>query len=122
MTRGATGTAFIVDTDTPGFHVRWSTLRATTTATELQFDEMRVPKKIFAKQWELYGKVGLVDNAFLTLPGVLLVNKIKGGYSWAKAENFRFASCWKASHPMDDRRQRNRYHFARYCVLEAAGR
>ena len=39
-------TAFIVDTDTPGFHVRRvvHTLRATHYATELQFDEMRVPE------------------------------------------------------------------------------
>ena len=40
-------TAFIVDTDTPGFHVRRvvHTLRATHYATELQFDEMRVPEE-----------------------------------------------------------------------------
>jgi acyl-CoA dehydrogenase len=38
-------TAFIVDTDTPGFHVRRvvHTLRSTHYATEIQFDEMRVP-------------------------------------------------------------------------------
>ena len=48
MTRGCNGvTAFIVDTDTPGFHVRRvvHTLRATHYATELQFDEMRVPEE-----------------------------------------------------------------------------
>jgi len=38
-------TCFIVDTDTPGFHVRRvvHTLRAAHYATELQFDDMRVP-------------------------------------------------------------------------------
>lgn len=38
-------TAFIVDTDTPGFHVRRvvHTLRSTHYATELQFEDMRVP-------------------------------------------------------------------------------
>jgi len=40
-------TAFIVDTDTPGFHVRRvvHTLRATHYATELQFEDMRVPEE-----------------------------------------------------------------------------
>ena len=40
-------TAFIVDTDTPGFHVRRvvHTLRATHYATELQFEELRVPEE-----------------------------------------------------------------------------
>jgi alkylation response protein AidB-like acyl-CoA dehydrogenase len=44
--RGREGiTCFIVDTDTPGFHVRRvvHTLRSTKYATELQFDNMRVP-------------------------------------------------------------------------------
>ena len=38
-------TAFLVDTDTPGFHVRRvvHTLRSTHYATELQFEDMRVP-------------------------------------------------------------------------------
>jgi alkylation response protein AidB-like acyl-CoA dehydrogenase len=38
-------TCFIVDTDTPGFHVRRvvHTLRSTHYATELQFEDMRVP-------------------------------------------------------------------------------
>ncbi|MEM7324618.1 MAG: acyl-CoA dehydrogenase family protein [Actinomycetota bacterium] len=38
-------TAFIVDTDTPGFNVRRvvHTLRSTHYATEIEFDEMRVP-------------------------------------------------------------------------------
>ncbi len=38
-------TAFIVDTDSPGFHVRRvvHTLRSTHYATELQFEELRVP-------------------------------------------------------------------------------
>ncbi len=38
-------TCFIVDTDTPGFHVRRivHTLRSTHYATELQYDNMRVP-------------------------------------------------------------------------------
>ena len=38
-------TCFIVDTDTPGFHVRRivHTLRAARYATELQFEDMRVP-------------------------------------------------------------------------------
>jgi alkylation response protein AidB-like acyl-CoA dehydrogenase len=38
-------TCFIVDTDTPGFHVRRivHTLRSTSYATELQFEDMRVP-------------------------------------------------------------------------------
>lgn len=38
-------TCFIVDTDTPGFHVRRivHTLRSAHYATELQFDDMRVP-------------------------------------------------------------------------------
>jgi len=38
-------TCFIVDTDTPGFHVRRivHTLRSARYATELQFEEMRVP-------------------------------------------------------------------------------
>jgi len=40
-------TCFIVDTDTPGFHVRRvvHTLRSSHYATELQFDEMRVPHR-----------------------------------------------------------------------------
>ncbi|MFP6807232.1 MAG: acyl-CoA dehydrogenase family protein [Pseudomonadales bacterium] len=40
-------TCFIVDTDTPGFHVRRivHTLRSAHYATELQFEEMRVPDK-----------------------------------------------------------------------------
>jgi alkylation response protein AidB-like acyl-CoA dehydrogenase len=40
-------TAFIIDTDTPGFHVRRvvHTLRATHYATELQFEELRVPQE-----------------------------------------------------------------------------
>ena len=40
-------TAFIVDTDTPGFHVRRvvHTLRATHYATELQFEDLRVPEE-----------------------------------------------------------------------------
>ncbi len=39
-------TCFIVDTDTPGFHVRRvvHTLRSAHYATELQFEEMRVPE------------------------------------------------------------------------------
>ena len=39
------GTCFIVDTDTPGFHVRRivHTLRSAHYATELQFEDMRVP-------------------------------------------------------------------------------
>lgn len=44
--RGRDGvTCFIVDTDTPGFHVRRivHTLRSTHYATELQFEDMRVP-------------------------------------------------------------------------------
>lgn len=45
-TAGRNGvTAFIVDTDTPGFNVRRvvHTLRSTRYATEISFDEMRVP-------------------------------------------------------------------------------
>ncbi len=40
-------TCFIVDTDTPGFHVRRiiHTLRSAHYATELQFEDMRVPAK-----------------------------------------------------------------------------
>ena len=40
-------TCFIVDTDTPGFHVRRivHTLRSAHYATELQFEDMRVPSK-----------------------------------------------------------------------------
>ncbi len=40
-------TCFIVDTDTPGFHVRRviHTLRSAHYATELQFEEMRVPAR-----------------------------------------------------------------------------
>ncbi len=40
-------TCFIVDTDTPGFHVRRivHTLRSAHYATELQFEDMRVPKE-----------------------------------------------------------------------------
>lgn len=40
-------TCFIVDTDTPGFHVRRvvHTLRSAHYATELQFEDMRVPDK-----------------------------------------------------------------------------
>jgi acyl-CoA dehydrogenase len=40
-------TCFIVDTDTPGFHVRRivHTLRSARYATELQFEDMRVPDK-----------------------------------------------------------------------------
>lgn len=40
-------TCFIVDTDMPGFHVRRvvHTLRSTSYATELQFDNLRVPAK-----------------------------------------------------------------------------
>ena len=40
-------TCFIVDTDTPGFHVRRivHTLRSANYATELQFEDMRVPAK-----------------------------------------------------------------------------
>lgn len=40
-------TCFIVDTDTPGFHVRRvvHTLRSARYATELQFEDMRVPAK-----------------------------------------------------------------------------
>ncbi len=40
-------TCFIVDTDTPGFHVRRivHTLRAAHYATELQFEDMRVPSE-----------------------------------------------------------------------------
>ncbi|HEV2546554.1 MAG TPA: acyl-CoA dehydrogenase family protein [Stellaceae bacterium] len=40
-------TCFIVDTDTPGFHVRRvvHTLRSSHYATELQFDDMRVPHR-----------------------------------------------------------------------------
>lgn len=40
-------TCFIVDTDTPGFHVRrvLHTLRSAHYATELQFEDMRVPDK-----------------------------------------------------------------------------
>ena len=44
--RGRNGvTCFIVDTDTPGFHVRRvvHTLRSARYATELQFEDMRVP-------------------------------------------------------------------------------
>jgi alkylation response protein AidB-like acyl-CoA dehydrogenase len=44
--RGRAGiTCFIVDTDAPGFHVRRivHTLRSTSYATELQFDDLRVP-------------------------------------------------------------------------------
>ena len=44
--RGREGiTCFIVDTDAPGFHVRRvvHTLRSTSYATELQFDNLRVP-------------------------------------------------------------------------------
>jgi len=44
--RGRGGiTCFIVDTDTPGFHVRRvvHTLRSTSYATEVQFEDMRVP-------------------------------------------------------------------------------
>ena len=44
--RGRNGvTCFIVDTDTPGFHVRRvvHTLRSARHATELQFEDMRVP-------------------------------------------------------------------------------
>ncbi len=46
-TKGRGGvTCFIVDTDTPGFHVRRivHTLRSSRYATELQFTDMRVPK------------------------------------------------------------------------------
>ncbi|MCP5028424.1 MAG: cyclohexanecarboxyl-CoA dehydrogenase [Actinomycetia bacterium] len=40
-------TAFLVDTDSPGFHVRRvvHTLRSTHYATELQFEDMRVPAR-----------------------------------------------------------------------------
>jgi acyl-CoA dehydrogenase len=40
-------TCFIVDTDTPGFHIRRvvHTLRSSHYATELQFDDMRVPHR-----------------------------------------------------------------------------
>ncbi len=46
--RGRDGiTCFIVDTDMPGFHVRRvvHTLRSTSYATELQFEDLRVPSK-----------------------------------------------------------------------------
>lgn len=46
-TKGRGGvTCFIVDTDTPGFHVRRivHTLRSSRYATELQFTDMRIPK------------------------------------------------------------------------------
>jgi alkylation response protein AidB-like acyl-CoA dehydrogenase len=46
--RGRGGiTCFIVDTDMPGFHVRRvvHTLRSTSYATELQFEDLRVPAK-----------------------------------------------------------------------------
>jgi acyl-CoA dehydrogenase len=58
-------TAFVVDTDSPGFHVRRviHTLRAGHYATELQFDDLRVPQE------NVVGEVGqgfTIANAALT--------------------------------------------------------
>ena len=121
-------TCFIVDTDTKGFHVRRivHTLRSSHYATELQFEDMRVPGA---------NVLGEVDKGFAIANERLSRQRIpyaaacigvavkaqELAIDYAKQrETFGAAACDPPGGAMDDRRQRDRH--PHQPVADAGGR